>query len=86
MFFRRLRRKANVMKLSQEEIEFLRQLEDGPQTISGNRSNRGLKGLVDLGLVLDRSLSMSVTEYKITDAGRATLEKLDSGDTNPDDD
>jgi hypothetical protein len=86
MFFRRLRRKVNVMKLSQEEIEFLRQLEDGPQTISGNRSNRGLKGLVDLGLVLDRSLSMSVTEYKITDAGRAALAKLDSGDKNPDDD
>jgi hypothetical protein len=81
-----LRRKANVMKLSQEEIEFLRQLEDGPQTISGNRSNRGLKGLVDLGLVLDRSLSMSVTEYKITDAGRAALAKLDPGDTNPGDD
>jgi hypothetical protein len=74
------------MKLSQEEIEFLRQLEDGPQTISGNRSNHGLKGLVDLRLVLDRSLSMSVTEYKITDAGRAALAKLDSGDTNPGDD
>jgi hypothetical protein len=71
------------MKLSQEEIGFLRQLEDGPQTISGNRSNHGLKGLVNLGLVLDRSLSMAVTEYKITAAGRAALAKLESGDTNP---
>lgn len=61
------------MDLTQEEIGLLRQLEEGPRTLSGNKQRGGMKRLVTAGWVTERALNISDAEYTITDAGRATL-------------
>jgi hypothetical protein len=61
------------MQLTQDEIRLLRQLSRGPQTIAGSRPRDGLRRLVDAGWASERSQKVFVTEYQITDAGRAFL-------------
>lgn len=61
------------MQLNQDEISLLKQASQGPQAISGNQNRDGVKRLIEAGWLTERSLNASVTEYAITQAGRAVL-------------
>jgi hypothetical protein len=59
--------------LTEDEISLLGQLREKDRTISGNRSRKGLRRLIDAGYVVERSLNLSDTIYSITEPGRAAL-------------
>ena len=74
------------MKLTQDEIQLLRQVSESPQTITGNNPRDGLNRLVDAGWIKVRALNLSVTEYTTTEAGRAMLAKQISDESIPTED
>jgi hypothetical protein len=60
-------------RLSRDDHALLDQLNDGPQTILGNRLRDGADRLVAAGYATSRSLNMSVVDYEITKLGKIAL-------------
>jgi hypothetical protein len=63
-----------MLELTREELGFLRQLEQGERTISGNKDRRGLGRLIEAEYVKERALNISDTIYTITPLGRAVAQ------------
>ena len=65
-----------MLELTREELGFLRELEQGERTISGNKDRRGLSRLIEAEYVKERALNISDTIYTITRLGRAAAKGI----------
>ena len=61
-------------KLTQQEINYLRELTIGSKTMTGLKDRSGLKRLVDAGYITEDSANVQMTVYSITELGRKALE------------
>ncbi len=67
------------MRLTEEEIGLLKDLEKRDRQILGNKPRQGLSRLVTAGYVTVWSLNVSDTSYSITDAGKIALQDALAG-------
>ena len=63
-----------AIKLTQQEINYLRELTIGRKTMTGLKDRSGLKRLVDAGYITEDSANVQMTVYSITELGRKALE------------
>jgi hypothetical protein len=59
-----------AIKLTQQEINYLRELTIGSKTMTGLKDRTGLKRLVDAGYITEHSANVQTTVYSITELGR----------------
>jgi hypothetical protein len=64
---------GDYIKLTDEQIRLLRELEKGEQSISGNNNRDGLTRLIKEKYITEQSTNISTVLYTITDTGRAAL-------------
>ena len=69
-----------MVQLIYDELQLLRQLERGDQTISDNKSRGGLNRLVDEGYVMRRLINPSQTVHSITAKGRSAVHEVEGND------
>jgi hypothetical protein len=63
-----------AIKLTQQEINYLRELTIGRKTMTGLKDRSGLKRLVDARYITEDSANVQMTVYSITELGRKALE------------
>jgi hypothetical protein len=63
-----------AIKLTQQEINYLRELTIGSKTMTGLKDRSGLKRLVDAGYITEDSANVQTTVYSIAELGRKALE------------